>query len=56
MYQIAIWINKSNLEKALFGELDAVAKYRKNGFVEVKTNSENANAIYIKPKYIKKGE
>ena len=29
---------------------------RKNGFVELKTNSENANAIYINPKYIKKGE
>ena len=26
---------KSNLEKALFGELDAVAKYRKNGQVEL---------------------
>ena len=26
---------KSNLKKALFGELDAVAKYRKNGQVEL---------------------
>lgn len=26
---------KSNLEKALFGKLDAVAKYRKNGQVEL---------------------
>ena len=47
MYQIAIWINKSNLEKALFGELDAVAKYRKNGFVEKTTEWGKSHIIYI---------